>query len=52
LPQSLELGGVPGTPGKPYDVLVRELTMVPISTCRMLAHRLGETHGMEGDKLL
>lgn len=52
LPQGLELGGVLGAPSEAYDLLVSEFAMVPVSTCQMLAHRLGEMHGMEGEKLL
>jgi hypothetical protein len=50
-PQSLELGGVLGAPGKLNNFLVRELAMVPVGTRRTLAHPLGEMLSVESSKL-
>jgi hypothetical protein len=52
LPQSLELGGVPGTPGKPYDFLIRKLAIVLVGIRRACACGFGEMLSVEGSKLL
>ncbi len=51
-PQSLELGGVPGTPGKPNDLLVRKLAMVLVGIPRACTYGFGEMPSVEGYKLL